>query len=637
MERTGVAKVRTAFYLMLGAACALSLFDASDAHAFPGYVGEWEGFYGPVPVSPEDEACLLCHGPDRRSQWNGYGFAILQAFSSLDPPPVGCNENGDGQVQPVEAFVCVEPLNSDGDPTNSDNLTEITANTQPGWTEGANNTLYDRTGIEAENQPPATLPDPPYDPAGAGGTGGSGGMGGMGGMGGGGTGGTGGDDCEPSHDPIPPGQFKRGTIVVKPGQSIQEAIDRAQEGTRIYVHAGVYEEPCNPEDYGLRITKSGIHLVGQSNPQKRVIFRATNGQRNGIVVVPPEVPEAAQPLRPGSEPLERTDCLGCHAEMGPPFTVHPDVPKITPMDEDPWLYDIVIEGITIQGFQNNGLFTEHVDHFVVNEVSSLDNRNYGIFPVLSKNGIISNSYASGSDRDSGIWVETSERVLVAGNVVEYNVNGIEVSNSDDILVINNEMRNNTVGANILLLPDIFDDRAGAKRIDVRNNWIHDNNEPNNARPGSILSFIPPGIGVLYLGVDDSVISNNVIERNNYVGVAIADYCVVVQPTPFGCGIDPDTLTPGFLEDQTAKNNRVENNVLIGNAGGPFPPPPFGLFAADLSLITLPAPAVLPSPPFPPFDFPPEDIDPVHNNCYAGNGPGDPSFFSFVTPTPPPCL
>ena len=65
-------------------------------------------------------------------------------------------------------------------------------------------------------------------PGGTGGMGGMGGTGGTGGTGGmGGTGGTGGDEM------FPPGQFKRGTqVVVNPGQSIQEAIDRARPGTR---------------------------------------------------------------------------------------------------------------------------------------------------------------------------------------------------------------------------------------------------------------------------------------------------------------------------------------------------------------------------------------------------------------------
>ena len=424
--------------------------------------------------------------------------------------------------------------------------------------------------------------------------------------------------------------MKRGTIVVMPGQSIQEAIDLAQEGTRIYVHAGIYEEPCNPTN-GLKITKSGIHLVGQSNSQKRVMFRSTGGQRNGIVIRPPEVPAAMQPDRPGYEPLASTDCMGCHSDMGPPFPLLPDVPDVMPTESDPWIYDITIGSIDIEGFRNNGLNTEHVDGFVFRDVVSSDNLNYGIFPVLSKNGVITDCYSTGSTFDSALWVETSENVLVQRNIVENSTSGIEVSNSDDIMIVDNEMRNNTIGAAILLLPDIFNN-GSAKRIDLYNNWIHDNNRPNGARPGSILGFFPAGQGILFAGVDDSVISGNLVENNDFIGIAIADYCGALSQTPFACPSVPDDDFPlGFLLDQAAENNRVIGNALANNATNPDPDPnnpnPFAFAAADLSLLTVP-------PPMPPY----------HGNCYENNNPEDASFFSlfdFVTgqpqPPPPPCL
>jgi parallel beta-helix repeat protein len=308
--------------------------------------------------------------------------------------------------------------------------------------------------------------------------------------------------------------------------------------------------------------------------------------------------------------------------MGPPFPLHPDVPKYIPMDTDPYIYDIKIEGITVKDFSNNGIFTEMVDGFVFDNVRSIDNENYGIFPVLSKNGVIKNSYSTGSFRDSALWVETSENVLVQGNVVEYSTNGIEVSNSDDILVIDNEMRNNTIGAAILLLPDIWKNRPGAKRIDLHNNWVHHNNEPNGSGLGSILGFLPPGIGILYVGVDESLISGNLVENNNFVGIAISDYCAPFQGTPFQCELpdpeDPDPPFPlGFLLDQAAENNRVVGNTLVENATDPdpFPPPddnPFAFAAADLSLLTVP---------------PPEP--PLHGNCYENNQPEDASFFSLA--------
>ena len=218
------------------------------------------------------------------------------------------------------------------------------------------------------------------------------------------------------------------------------------------------------------------------------------------------------------------------------------------------------------------------------DVKSVDYRNYGIFPTLSKNGLISHSEATGSDEDSGIWIETSENVVLQHSVVTGNVNGIEVSNSDDILITHNEAYNNTVGAAILLLPDIFDDRPGAKRIDVRNNWFHDNNKPNTARPGSVLSFIPAGIGVLYIGVDDSLIADNLLENNDFGGIGIVDYCLVVAGTPFDCTLDPD-ISPEFLADQSATNNVVQSNVLLNNGTNPGDTP-FAFAAADLTLISL---------------------------------------------------
>jgi parallel beta-helix repeat protein len=268
--------------------------------------------------------------------------------------------------------------------------------------------------------------------------------------------------------------------------------------------------------------------------------------------------------------------------MAPPFDLLPGVEPGLP-DPQPLLYDIEVRGITIDGFRNNGLFTERVDRFRIEDVRSINNQNYGIFPTLSRNGVITRSYASGSD-DSGIWVETSEKVRVTHNLVEDNVNGFEVSNSDDILLAYNEMRNNTVGAAILLLPDIFDDRPGAKRISLRSNWIHDNNKPNTAAPGSILAEVPSGTGVLYLGVDDSLIARNRIENNDFAGIGIADYCLVVFGTPFACTTDP-TVTPEFFEDHTASNNTVLDNILVNNGTNP-PPGQFADFAADIGLVTL---------------------------------------------------
>ena len=519
----------------------LLLSFSAMALARPAFLNGWQDRYGGISASGDNASCQLCHAPsDSGTAWNSYGWDLLLVLNDSEKT---CDLDIDGQVSAAEAFFCVETL--DSDMNGADNLTEIAASAQPGWVEGNLNTTYTRSA-EFVNQPPpegiglldpeGTEPPPPVLPP------------------------PGEDD-----EDLPPGQRKRNTIVVRPGQSIQAAIDRARPGTRIYILAGTYREVGNRTN-GLNVSKSGIRLIGQRTAKRGVVLENAGNQRNGIVVVPPD----------------REDCMACHVDLKPPFPLYDHVDPDM-IHTDPVIYGFEARNITIKGFENNGLFTERVKGFRIINVHSVDNPNYGIFPTLSSDGVITHSTASGSD-DSGIWIETSENVRATHNVVYDNVNGFEISNSDDIVLAHNEAYGNTVGIASLLLPDIFDVRPGAKRFEFRNNYLHDNNKPNTARPGSILATVPAGIGILHLGVDDSLITGNRIENNDFFGIVIADYCVVVDGTPFACGEDP-TTTPEFIADQAALNNRVVDNVVVNNGTDPDQQHPFIFAAGDLSLVT----------------------------------------------------
>jgi parallel beta-helix repeat protein len=352
--------------------------------------------------------------------------------------------------------------------------------------------------------------------------------------------------------------------VVSPGESIQTAIDRASPGGTVMVRPGVYRETADATN-GLRITRS-VHLVGLSSHGKGVVLENSGGQKNAIVAVP----------------ADHTNCMGCHSSLAPPFPRLPGV-KSDPPSSTYAIRDLTISGITMKDFSNNGLFARGVDGFRFVDVHSVGNKNYGIFPVSSRNGIITRSSATGSD-DSGIWVETSQDVKVTHNLVEGNVNGFEISNSQDILIANNEVRGNTVGIASFFLPDIFGVQPFARRYTIRDNHVHDNNKPNTATPDAILSSVPPGTGILHLGVDDSTISGNLVENNDFIGIAVVDYCVVVQGGPFDCSVDP-TVTPGFVALSEATNNTVEDNVLHANGLTPDPTSPFSFAASDLGLLT----------------------------------------------------
>jgi parallel beta-helix repeat protein len=354
--------------------------------------------------------------------------------------------------------------------------------------------------------------------------------------------------------------------VVTPGHSIQEAIDRASPGGVVLVKPGVYHETADATN-GLNITRS-VHLIGLSSPHGAgVVLENSGDQRNGIAAVP----------------VDHTDCMSCHSSLAPPFDLRPGV-DASSMSEPPMIHGLTISGITIKDFVNNGLFTRGVDGFAIIDVHSVGNKNYGIFPTQSRNGIVAHSSAVGAD-DSGIWVETSQNVKVSDNLVEGNVNGFEVSNSDDIVLEHNEVRGNTIGMAILFLPDIFGTRPDAQRITIRGNHIHDNNKENTAREGAILSTVPAGTGILHVGVDDSLISDNTVENNDFIGIAVVDYCLAVFGGPFDCSVDPE-VSPGFVADNAASNNQVVDNVLTNNGTNPDPTSPFAFAAGDLGLLTL---------------------------------------------------
>ena len=239
------------------------------AQAFPPILSDWQGRYGGVSASADNAGCQLCHASDSGGgNWNSYGWDLGLALQET-----ACDLDISGTVSNSEAFFCVETVDSDRN--GADNLTEIAASAQPGWVPGPVNTIFTREGELVNQLPPdniglldpdGTEPPPPVLPPPDGG-----------------------------EEELPPGQRKRNTIVVKPGQSIQAAIDRARPGTRIYILAGTYKETGNSTN-GLNISKSGISLVGQRTDKRGVVLENAGNQRNGIVVVPPD----------------RTDCMACH-------------------------------------------------------------------------------------------------------------------------------------------------------------------------------------------------------------------------------------------------------------------------------------------------------------------------------------
>ena len=109
---------------------------------------------------------------------------------------------------------------------------------------------------------------------------------------------------------------------------------------------------------------------------------------------------------------------------------------------------------------------------------------------------------------------------------------------------------------------------------VEKNYIHDNNGPNNAPPGSLSADLPIGGGILILGVDDNQIRKNRIENNVFFGIATVDWCLAQSFGDFNCDDNPPITEP------YPDNNVVTRNTLINNGTAP-PPHPAAALASKL--------------------------------------------------------
>ena len=331
------------------------------------------------------------------------------------------------------------------------------------------------------------------------------------------------------------------TSTVRPGESIQAAVDAASPGDTIEVMPGDYTETHQGEA-AVRITKP-LKLIAMSSSDEKVRILPGPGQKHGILVEPENSPD------PG---------------VGGPA--------------DPDIDGIEIKGFTVEGFDNNGIWLRYVKNFIIEDNESIDNLENGIWPTLSAGGLVKNNLSYGSF-DTAMWIEASEDVRVIGNELRDSAIGLEITVSNEITVEDNEVHGNTTGIglfhpSVAPLPPLQPlERNGFWHI--LNNYVHDNNAENPAPPESIVEELPPGIGIMIMGVDNIDIQNNRIENNDFIGIGVVDYCLVVAGTPADC-----IENPPEVEDVKPEFNQIIGNTLVNNHGDP-PPGPFQFFASDI--------------------------------------------------------
>jgi len=143
--------MKTQIMLLLKLPLVFCLFILhTPAYGLEIYLNEWRSIY---PDSNSDDiaigiitphGCQLCHqNDDGGDPWNPYGFEIRKEFLT----------NGNDINK---AITTVQFDDNDGDGVES--FDEIVRSYQPGWVEGANNSVFAANGDETVNQLPPTLP-----------------------------------------------------------------------------------------------------------------------------------------------------------------------------------------------------------------------------------------------------------------------------------------------------------------------------------------------------------------------------------------------------------------------------------------------------------------------------------------------
>ena len=190
---------------------------------------------------------------------------------------------------------------------------------------------------------------------------------------------------------------------------------------------------------------------------------------------------------------------------------------------DAFLYSgngIQIENFKIIKYKGNGIMGQAGNNFVIRNNWVIDTGVYGIFPQYGKNGLIEYNILTEIE-DAAIYVGMCDNIDVLHNEVYGNVAGIEIENSRHCLVENNNAYNNTGGILAFITPGL--PIKTTYDVIIRNNFVHDNNHKNFGAPGSIVSGIPAGTGILVMAADDVIIENNIISGNKNVGIVITDF------------------------------------------------------------------------------------------------------------------
>ncbi|MYU26477.1 right-handed parallel beta-helix repeat-containing protein [Streptomyces sp. SID8352] len=301
-----------------------------------------------------------------------------------------------------------------------------------------------------------------------------------------------------------PASAGRTTHVVRPGQSVQRAVDAARPGDTVLLTPGTYYESVTVSTPGLTLRGTGRSTVVRPNPQ-RDPSDACSEAGNGICVV------------------------GTRDES---------------------LRDVTVASLTVTGFTRTGVFAMATDHLTVRGVTAESNGVWGIAQERSVRAVLRGNTAR-SNGDAGIFLantikaeegaQDTRGTVVEGNRVEDNRIGVTVRRLRGLAVEDNLVTGNCAG--VFVVGDENAPRTGD--LAVRGNHVRANNK---SCPATDRLPALEGTGIVLTGTEKVLVADNRVEDN-------------AGASPLSGGV---VLFKSFV-GVTGEHNEISGNQLSGNS------------------------------------------------------------------------
>ncbi|MFJ5999005.1 nitrous oxide reductase family maturation protein NosD [Streptomyces sp. NPDC092370] len=302
--------------------------------------------------------------------------------------------------------------------------------------------------------------------------------------------------------------------LVRPGESIQKAVDAARPGDTVLLAYGTHRG-------SVTVTTPGLTLRGMGH---------------GTVLQPEAGTSAA---RSGSDAREAADSC---AAAGNGICVTGT--------KDHTVDGVTIASLTVTGFRKTGVQAHAADRLTVRNVTAVKNGVWGIASERSARGVFRGNTAQ-DNGDAGLFLAntvTEEEgatdtrgTVVERNRLEGNRIGVTVRRLRNLTVADNHLTGNCAG--VFVVGDENKPKAGL--VTVRENRIERNNKscPKTARLDAL-----QGSGIVLTGTEDNLITHNMIRDN--VGTSPLSGGVVVFKSFVGT---------------TSERNWISDNLLLGNS------------------------------------------------------------------------